>query len=115
VAGLSGRVAAAWRSWHTSLDRRSKVSAVLPALLIDCQDAALLLDGADRRAAHAVLADAYHLAQHVLVNAAEPELLWVVVDRGMTAAQAADEPLALAGAAWTVGMMLPSAARWRRR
>ena len=106
VAVLRGRVAAAWRTWHTSLDRRSEVGAVLPPLLTDCQDAAVLLAGPDRRAAYAVLADAYHLAQHVLVNAAEPELLWLVVDRGMAAAQTADEPLALAGAAWTVGMML---------
>src|SRR5206468_215677 len=69
-------------------------------------DAATALDGADRRAAHAALADAYHLAQHVLVNAAEPELLWLTVERAMAAAQIADEPLTLAGAAWTVGMML---------
>jgi hypothetical protein len=86
VAALSGRIAAAWRTWHTSLHRRSGVGAVLSALLTDCQDAALLLDGPDRGAAHAVLADAYHLAQHMLVSAAEPELLWLVVDRGMTAA-----------------------------
>jgi hypothetical protein len=58
-----------------------------------------------------VLADAYHLAQHAMVNAAEPELLWLVVERGMTAAQIADEPLALAGAAWTVGMMLRAGGR----
>jgi hypothetical protein len=41
-----------------------------------------------------------------MVNAVELELLWATVERGMAAAQMADEPLALAGAAWTVGMML---------
>lgn len=111
VAALRARVEAAWKTWHRSPTRRSDVGAVLPALLVDCQNAAVTHEGADRRGAHAVLADAYHLAQHAIVNAAEPELLWLVVERGMAAAQVADEPLALAGAAWTVGMMLRNAGR----
>ena len=106
LATLRERVAAAWRDWHQSPNRRSDVGAVLPRLLVDSQDAVAALDGQARREANAVLAEAYHLAQHVLVNAAPPELLWLVVERGMTAAQAADQPLALAGAAWTVGNML---------
>jgi transcriptional regulator with XRE-family HTH domain len=111
VAALRHRVAAAWRTWHTSPTRRTDVGVALPALLTDCQHAAVLHEGGDRRAAHAVLAESYHLTQHVIVNAAEPELLWLVVERGMAAAQIADEPLALAGAAWTVGMMLRTAGR----
>src|SRR5262245_12465655 len=111
VEHLRARAAHAWRTWHTSQNRRTDVGALLPALVTDCRDAAAALDGAERRAAHAVLADAYHLTQHALVNAAEPELLWLVVERAMTAAQVADEPLALAGAAWTVGMMLRQAGR----
>jgi tetratricopeptide (TPR) repeat protein len=108
---LRSRVDQVWGVWHGSRTRRSDVGALLPALLTDCQDAALASSGDDRRAAHSVLADAYHLAQHVLVNAAEPDLLWLVVERGMAAAQVADEPLALAGAAWTVGMLLRGAGR----
>jgi transcriptional regulator with XRE-family HTH domain len=111
VAVLRDRCAGAWRTWHTAADRRDAVGAVLPALLTDCQHTAAVVVGHERRAAHAVLADAYHLAQHVIVNAAEPELLWLVVDRAMAAAQVADTPLALAGAAWTVGMMLRVAGR----
>jgi transcriptional regulator with XRE-family HTH domain len=111
VAVLRDRTAAAWRAWHASTRRRDEVGAVLPALLADCQDAARCLEGAERRAVHAVLADAYHLAQHTISNAAEPELLWLVVDRAMEAAQIADTPLALAGAAWTVGMMQRVAGR----
>jgi transcriptional regulator with XRE-family HTH domain len=106
VPSLRARVDAAWSAWHASPDRRRVVGERLPALLLDSQHAAAVLDGPERRAAHAVLAEVYHLAQHVLVNAAEPELLWLVVDRGMAAAQVADDPLALAGAAWTVGNML---------
>ena len=107
VAALADRMAAAWRLWHTSTDRRADVGAVLPGLLADCQDAARALeDGPGRKAVHAVLSDAYTLAQHTLVNAADLDLLWLVVDRSMAAAQIADDPLTLAGAAWTVGMML---------
>lgn len=111
VATLRARVMNAWRTWHNSPTRRTDVGALMPSLLTDCQDAAAGLEGADRRAAHGVLADAYNLTQHVLVNAAELDLLWLTVDRSMAAAQIADEPLALAGAAWTVGMMLRGAGR----
>jgi hypothetical protein len=90
---LSERVAAGWRSWHTVTDRRAEVGALLPGLLIDCQDTAQALDeGPERRAAHAALAEAYHLAQHVLVNTADSDLMWLVVDRGMSAAHIADDP-----------------------
>jgi hypothetical protein len=108
---LRQQVGRAWSLWHESLTRRSDVGALLPDLLRDCEDAALLSDGDDRRAAHGVLADAYHLAQHALVNAADHDLLWLVVERAMAAARIADEPLTLAGAAWTVGMMLRGAGR----
>lgn len=111
VAVLRGRVTQAWGLWHGSRTRRSDVGALLPGLLADCQDTALASDSEDRRAAHGVLADAYHLTQHALVNAVDPELLWLVVERSMAAARMADEPLALAGAAWTVGMMLRAAGR----
>jgi transcriptional regulator with XRE-family HTH domain len=107
VGVLRERMSAAWRTWHRSPNRRTDVGSVLPDLIVDCQDTvAVLDDGAERRDANAVLAEAYHLAQHVLVNAAPPDLLWLVVERAMAAAQAADRPLALAGGAWTVGNML---------
>jgi transcriptional regulator with XRE-family HTH domain len=100
------RVADAWRVWHGSTQRRDDVGDLLPALLDDCEHAARSSTGAERRDLYALLADACHIAQHALVNAAAPELLWLVVERGMAAAQIADQPLALAGAAWTVGNML---------
>jgi transcriptional regulator with XRE-family HTH domain len=108
---LRGRVDAAWWAWRQSRDRRADVGSLLPALITDVRVAAAALDGVERRAAHAVLADTYHLTQHLIVNAADPALLWLVVDRAMAAAQTADRPLALAGGAWTVGMMLRAAGR----
>jgi transcriptional regulator with XRE-family HTH domain len=70
VATLRERTALAWRAWHQSPNRRTDVGAVLPDLLTDCQDTVAVLDGSERRDANAVLAEVYHLAQHVLVNAA---------------------------------------------
>ena len=63
----------------------------------------------DRRAASAVLSEVYGLAQHEVVWASEAELTWTLADRAMTAAQEADTPAALAGAAWTLGMVQRSA------
>src|ERR1700734_2769778 len=49
------------------------------------------------------------LGQHEGVWASETELAVPAADRAMPAAQDADEPLALAGAAWTLGMVQRSA------
>jgi hypothetical protein len=62
-------------------------------------------EGADRRKANAVLSDVYALVQHEVVWASESELSWTVADRALIAAQEADQPGALAGAAWTLGMV----------
>ena len=51
----------------------------------------------------------YALVQHEVVWASEAELTWTAADRAMTAAQDADTPAALAGAAWTLGMVQRSA------
>ncbi len=111
IPELADRIGYAWRLWHTDLERRVRVGSLLPGLMTDTQHAALVLTGADRKAAHVALADVYHLAQHVLVNAAEPHLVWLMADRAMSAAQEANDPVAIAGAAWTVGMMLRGSGR----
>ncbi|MFK4084632.1 helix-turn-helix domain-containing protein [Kribbella sp. NPDC020789] len=100
---LAGRVAQAWTLWHSSRFQRTEIGAMLPGLIRDAQALPRLLDGAERRRAHAVLAEVWHLAQQALAYGCEAELYWVVVDRGRTAAQDADDPLTLAGAAWTFG------------
>jgi transcriptional regulator with XRE-family HTH domain len=97
VAALAARTADAWRLWHQSPQHRTDVGRVLPRLVT--------AEGPDRRAANAVLADVYALVQHEVVWASEAELTWTVADRAMTAAQEADMPAALSGAAWTLGMV----------
>lgn len=108
VAALASRTADAWHVWHGSRSHRTDVGRVLPRLVTDARVAARIASGQDRRAANAVLADVYALAQHETVWASEADLAALVADRAMTAAQEADTPAALAGAAWTLGMVLRS-------
>jgi hypothetical protein len=109
VAVLKARTADAWHVWHQSTRHRTDVGRLLPRLVTDARIAARAAEGQDRRAVHAVLADVYALVQHEVVWASEAELTWTAADRAMTAAQEADTPAALAGAAWTLGMVRRSA------
>jgi transcriptional regulator with XRE-family HTH domain len=107
VAALAARTADAWLLWHQSTQHRTDVGRILPRLVTDARVAARAAE--DRRAASAVLADVYALVQHEVVWASESELNWTAADRAMMAAQDADTPAALAGAAWTLGMVQRSA------
>lgn len=105
LGALADRVAHGWRIWHGSPTHRTDVGRVLPALVRDARIAVRLTEGAERRKANAILADVYALVQHEVVWAAEPELVWVVADRSISAAHEADQPTALAGAAWTLAIV----------
>ena len=107
VAALATRTADAWLLWHQSAQHRTDVGRILPRLVTDARIAARA--AGDRRAASAVLAEVYALVQHEVVWASEAELTWTAADRAMSAAQDADTPAALAGAAWTLGMVQRSA------
>ena len=109
VDALAARTTDAWVLWHQSAQHRTDVGRVLPRLVTDARIAARTAEGSERRAASAVLADVYALVQHEVVWASEAELTWTAADRAMTAAQEADTPAALAGAAWTLGMVQRSA------
>ncbi|MFI0451886.1 hypothetical protein [Actinomadura sp. 6N118] len=84
---------------------RTDVGRVLPGLIRDARTAVRLTEGEERRDANAVLSDIYALAQHEIVWASEPELIWVVADRSISAAHDADRPITLAGAAWTLAIV----------
>lgn len=105
VDALRQRVSDAWRLWHGSATHRTDVGRILPALVSDARATARLARNGDKRAASALLVDVYALVQHELVWASEAEIMAVVADRGMVAAQDADQPLPLAGAAWTLAMV----------
>jgi transcriptional regulator with XRE-family HTH domain len=110
AAVLAARVRRAWQLWHdrdpqTSHGRtvdghRTRIVRLLPPLLADAQHSARVLEGADRRHALVALAETYHLAQLFLSFQPAPDLVVLTGDRAMTAAQDADSPRAIAGAAW---------------
>ncbi|WFE36640.1 helix-turn-helix transcriptional regulator [Micromonospora sp. WMMD975] len=97
---LQGLVDQAWKLWHRSTVERSAVAGVLPSLLADAQRSVRHLAGQERRQALIELARVYHLAQLYLAHQPYPELVWVAADRAMRAAQDADDPAAIAVAAW---------------
>jgi transcriptional regulator with XRE-family HTH domain len=109
---LAARLRRAWQLWHdrdprtahgrTVEGNRTRIVQLLPALLADTQHAARALEGAERRRALIALAETYHLAQLFLSFQPAPDLVVLTGDRGMTAAQEADSPRAIAAAAWYV-------------
>lgn len=103
---LQGRVDQTWRQWHTSGRNRTEVGAQLPDLIRDAESAVRALDGAERRAALIALSDVYRLTGQATAYVAPAELAWVVADRALSAAQEADQPAAIAAAAWNMGNIL---------
>ncbi|MFF4943749.1 helix-turn-helix domain-containing protein [Streptomyces rubiginosohelvolus] len=103
---LQGRVDQTWRLWHTSARNRTEVGALLPSLIRDGEYAARSLDGEQRRRAQVALSDIYRLTGQATAYIAPAELAWVVADRALSAAQGADNPPAIAAAAWNLGNIL---------
>jgi transcriptional regulator with XRE-family HTH domain len=103
---LQGRVDQSWNLWHTSEHNRTEVGALLPALIRDAEAAVRALDGGERRAALVALSDVYRLTGQATAYVAPAELAWVVADRALSAAQDADQPAAIAAAAWNMGNIL---------
>ncbi|MFJ9573559.1 helix-turn-helix domain-containing protein [Streptomyces bacillaris] len=105
-ASLQGRVDQTWRLWHTSAHNRTEVGALLPDLIRDGEAAVRSLDGDARRRAQVALSDVYRLTGQATAYVAPAELAWVVADRAVAAAQAADDPAAIAAASWNLGNIL---------
>lgn len=103
---LQGRVDQSWNLWHTSQHNRTEVGSLLPNLIRDAETAARTLDGNERRAALVALSDVYRLTGQATAYVAPAELAWVVADRALAAAQDADQPAAIAAAAWNMGNIL---------
>ncbi|MEU2868180.1 helix-turn-helix domain-containing protein [Streptomyces olivoreticuli] len=106
VAVLRGRVEQTWRLWHTSSRNRTEVGTLLPALIRDTERAAQGHEGAERRGALVALSDVYRLTGQATAYVAPAELAWVVADRALASAQQADDPAAIAAAAWNMGNIL---------
>jgi transcriptional regulator with XRE-family HTH domain len=103
VQALLTRAADAWHLWHTSPTPRASAGAVLPQLIRDARRAVRVTTGKERRTAHMTLTSAYALSEQVLAWVSDSALLWLAADRCMNHAEEADQPEALAGAAWVLG------------
>ncbi len=103
AAEVQAHVDQTWRLWHTSARQRTEVGALLPGLIGDAEAAVRTADGAERRRALVALADVYRLTAQATAYVAPAELAWVVADRALSAAQDADDPGAIAAAAWNMG------------
>lgn len=110
LASLRGRVDAAWSIWQGSPHRYTEVSEVLPDLITDVQAAQRGLargSSADlRREAQRISADLFFLLRTFTKRIGRTDLSLLVADRGVLAAEAADDPLRMAAAKWNLGHIL---------
>jgi transcriptional regulator with XRE-family HTH domain len=109
---VRARLDLAWKVRHSSPDHRTAVGAVLPALIRDAQQSVRRSTGPLRREARRTLAGVYQLADFFVAYQPAPELVWLVADRSITEAQAADDPYLMAGGAWALTQVLRDAGRW---
>jgi hypothetical protein len=79
--------------------RYRKLTASLPLLLEEGEYAAANLRGDSRQDAHALLAEAYHVAASLLLKAGNRGLACVMADRSMHAARASEDVLAIGSSA----------------
>ncbi|HXP21909.1 MAG TPA: helix-turn-helix transcriptional regulator [Streptosporangiaceae bacterium] len=111
-AHLRARLARSWAARHSAPDHRTVLGGILPDLLRDAQHLARATQGTERRAAHAILAEAYNLSQFYLAYQPAPDLLWRVAERAMLAAQESEDPATIAGAAWLLAQAHRDAGDW---
>lgn len=101
VAHLEARLHAAWKARHQAPNHREVIGRLLPDLIRDGQVLVRHADSsADRRAAQALLAQAYSLSQFFIAYQPDAALLWRVAERGMIAAQESEDPHTIGVAAW---------------
>lgn len=101
TAHIRARLSRAWSARHSAPNHREVIGALLPELIRDAQIAVRQADtGPARRAAQAVLAEVYSLAQFFVAYQPDAALLWRVAERGLIAAQESEDPHAIGVAAW---------------
>ena len=110
LADLRARVDAAWSIWQGSPHRFTEASQVLPDLITDVQAAQRGLGTSasadERREAQRISADLYFLLRTFTKRIGRTDLSLLVADRGVLAAEAADDPVRMAAAKWNLGHIL---------
>lgn len=110
LVSLRGRVDAAWSIWQGSAHRYTEVSEVLPGLITDVQAAQRGMahgsSSSERREAERIAADMAFLLRTFTKRIGRTDLSLLVADRGVLAAEAADDPIRMAAAKWNLGHIL---------
>lgn len=110
VDRLGAEAAQAWEFAHGS--RYEDLSHLLGTLIPELEYAARKTTGVDRRRVCAAKARAYHAAAGVLSKMGETAAAWVAVDRAITAAEDADDPLLMAEGAFRLAIVFQGARRF---
>ncbi|MEU6425620.1 helix-turn-helix transcriptional regulator [Microbispora sp. NPDC046973] len=97
LSQLASAVARAKRTYQAC--RYSEVAAMLPALIRSLRLACATLDGDARLKAHALSAEAHHVAASILLKQEDKGLAWLAADRSVHAAQASESPLMMGSSA----------------
>ncbi|WP_051400091.1 helix-turn-helix domain-containing protein [Haloechinothrix halophila] len=103
---LRHEVLNAWRTWQTSPHRYSEVVQRLPRLVAAVNTATRAAQPADQQASHRIAADLYGLLRTVTKRVGRGDLSLLAADRAVRAAEAADDPLRMAGATWNLTQVL---------
>ncbi|MGH3516210.1 MAG: helix-turn-helix domain-containing protein [Haloechinothrix sp.] len=106
LSDVHNEVLKAWQTWQTSPQRYSILTAELPGLIADTETILRGTVQRDRRAAQACAADLYGLLRTVTKRIGRVDLSLVAADRAVRAAEAADDPVRLAGAHWNLTQVL---------
>jgi len=97
LKALSTAVAAAKRNYQSC--RYAEMIKTLPSLLSQLQASSTVLSGDDRLKAHALSAEAHHVAASVLLKLGDKGLALMAAERSMQAAQASEDPLTIGSSA----------------
>jgi transcriptional regulator with XRE-family HTH domain len=89
----------------------AQVGRLAPLLVRQAEAAAKSTQGADERRAHAALASTYQLVTALLSRTGETELGWITADRGIAAAQRAENPELVAVGLYRLGHVMTRAGR----
>ncbi|WP_216213052.1 helix-turn-helix domain-containing protein [Amycolatopsis aidingensis] len=103
---LHDAVQNAWHTWQTSPQRYSSLNAQLPELVADATSAVRVAAPEKQRDAQREAADLYCLLRTVTKRVGRSNLALLAADRAVQAAEAADDPIRLAGAKWNLTQVL---------
>ncbi len=109
---LRERIDATWTTWQSSPNPFTDTGSLLPSLIFDIEHASRAFraegEAGNRREAFRLGADLYLLLRTFFKRTGRPDLSLLAADRGVRAAEDADDPLRIAAARRSLGYTLLS-------